>query len=182
MAHWGCGPEVYVMLKGNAMMNKCSVRHNFALVLIVAVITVLAAGLLRLSIQVTQAAGLPPRTAPHQPGSESTWEDCTASIELRVRFSREEEARCWQVLWTVVEWQDTLGAWHEVAGWRGTLDEFVNGEGKKVWWVSRKDLGTGPFRWTVYSDPTGKLLMHSKAFHMPAATGQTVVMDVTIKP
>src|SRR5688572_16967693 len=40
--------------------------------------------------------------------------------------------------WTVVQWADPLGGWHDVEGWRGDLDE---GE-QKVWWVLDKDFNT----------------------------------------
>jgi hypothetical protein len=86
------------------------------------------------------------------------------AIELRVRFGGAWQAARWQELWTVVEWQDAFGDWHEVEGWRGALDEVARGEGRKVWWVSLDDLGKGPFRWTVCRRPAGRPLAHSKPF------------------
>jgi len=47
--------------------------------------------------------------------------------------------------WSVVQWQDSAGNWHDVEGWRGTLDN----RGVRRWWVAAKDFGTGPFRWVV---------------------------------
>jgi hypothetical protein len=47
--------------------------------------------------------------------------------------------------WSVVQWQDINGNWHDVEGWRGTLDS----NGYIRWWVAAKDFGTGPFRWVI---------------------------------
>jgi hypothetical protein len=47
--------------------------------------------------------------------------------------------------WSVVQWQDSAGNWHDAEGWRGTLDS----SGYICWWVAAKDFGTGPFRWVI---------------------------------
>jgi hypothetical protein len=70
--------------------------------------------------------------------------------------------------WTVVQWQDGLGGWHDVEGWRGDLDEGQ----QKVWWVLSKDFNTGPFRWVVYDKRGGRVWSTSKAFTLPGADGQ----------
>ncbi len=152
-------------------------RFAFALVAGILAMLVVAASLL-LPTQSAQA-GLPPRPTP-QAGSGS--DAGGAPIELRVRFGQGEQARRWQELWTVVQWQDTFGNWHDVEGWRGTLDEIVDGEGRQVWWVYRRDLGKGPFRWMVYQSPSGGLLVRSESFHLPGADGQTVEVAVSLKP
>ncbi|MBN1889706.1 MAG: hypothetical protein JW850_17045 [Thermoflexales bacterium] len=85
-------------------------------------------------------------------------------------------------VWTVVQWQDGLGDWHDVEGWRGTLDEVASGEGKKTWWVGRADLGHGLFRWLVYERLDGHLLAHSASFNLPPVPGQTALVDLTLAP
>jgi hypothetical protein len=97
-----------------------------------------------------------------------------AGIELHVQAARPG-------LWTVVQWQDALGGWHDVEGWRGTLDEIGNGVGQKAWWVARPDFDTGPFRWMIYQGPGGRLLAASEAFRLPHYETLTVVVEVSLK-
>ena len=103
------------------------------------------------------------------------------AIELQVRFSP-ARLKHWQEVWAVVQWQDAWGDWHDVEGWRGTLDEIVGAEGRKTWWVYRQDLGKGPFRWLVYDRAGGKLLAASQSFNLPGASGQTVKVQVELEP
>lgn len=118
------------------------------------------------------AYALPPRPTP-APGGPG------ASIELRVQAGYVYLSH-WQDLWTVVQWQDAHGDWHDVEGWRGSLDEIVQGEGQKVWWVYQRDLNKGPFRWVVYEHVGGKRLASSEPFNLPQAPGQTTVTSVTL--
>ena len=161
-------------------MNTYRVNQRWALAFAAGVFALLVAALLIWPARAVRA-DLPPRPTP-QPAPPEAGLAGVAPIELRVRFVREEQARRWQELWTVVEWQDAFGGWHDVEGWRGTLDEIVDGEGRKVWWVYQRDLGTGPFRWTVYRSPAGRLLAHSEPFHLPGAAGQTVTVNVALRP
>lgn len=146
----------------------------------VASLVVLMLAALTSPTQIAQA-GLPPRPTP-QPASSEAALAGMASIELRVHLGQMGQAVRWQELWTVVQWQDASGKWHDVEGWRGALDEMVNGEGRKVWWVYRRDLGTGPFRWVIYQSPSGGLLASSNVFHLPGAEGQAVDVAVKLKP
>jgi hypothetical protein len=93
----------------------------------------------------------------------------------------------WQDLWTVVQWQDNQGAWHDVTGWYANLDrvmvdEFGTVVGEKNWWVAAGDLGTGPFRWLVYDKQEGDLLASSEPFDLPAQPGQRVLIEVLLEP
>lgn len=81
--------------------------------------------------------------------------------------------------WTIVQWQDAFGGWHDVDGWQGAFDEMNDGTGQKVWWVAEKDFETGPFRWVVYQD--GTFLAASESFYLPGEVGQTVTVMVPIK-
>ena len=79
-------------------------------------------------------------------------------------------------LWTVVQWQDALGGWHDVGGWQGTLDA---GD-RKTWWVDEDDYGKGPFRWMVTQG--GELMATSEPFYLPEATGQIIRVSVSLAP
>jgi hypothetical protein len=80
-------------------------------------------------------------------------------------------------LWTLVQWQDARGQWHDVYGWQGTVDGDL-----QVWWVAPRDFGKGPFRWQVYQSYGGPLLATSQSFSLPQRTGATVRIDVGLKP
>jgi len=80
-------------------------------------------------------------------------------------------------LWTLVQWQDARGGWHDVTGWQGTLD----GD-SQMWWVAEADLGKGPFRWRVYRGKGGALLGQSTPFDLPADIGKVVRVEVSIGP
>ena len=61
--------------------------------------------------------------------------------------------------WSMVQWQDSNGHWQQVDGWQGE----VGVDGRVVWWVSRKDFGTGPFRWLVDGSATAPFYLPSEA-------------------
>ncbi len=71
--------------------------------------------------------------------------------------------------WSVVQWQGEDGLWHDVAGWRGTINEGLRG-----WKVLPKDFGTGPFRWLVMDAPDGNVLATSAPFTLPTENGEQV--------
>ena len=76
----------------------------------------------------------------------------------------------------VVQWQDGLGEWHDVDGWRGEMEE------KRVtWFVAPKDFDTGPFRWVVYRFADGKVLATSESFDLPSGNGHVIRVGVSIQ-
>jgi hypothetical protein len=83
-----------------------------------------------------------------------------------------------QAKWTVVQWQDDLGAWHVVDGWQGMPDE----QGHVRWWVSSTEFGLGPFRWVVYDKPSGMPLATSQPFDLPSRARQWANVEVTLQP
>jgi len=108
-------------------------------------------------------------------------------IELRVPLTPPalRDIISWQSLWTVVQWQDAWGEWHDVEGWQGTLDTVAVGEngeivGQKLWWVATADLGKGPFRWLVYESERGKRLSASETFYLPDSKGETAPVEVSL--
>lgn len=67
--------------------------------------------------------------------------------------------------WTIVQWQDKQGMWHDVEGWQGHVRN-----GWIRWRVAPKDWGTGPFRWQVYGKAGGTLLASTTSFTLPRGT------------
>ena len=128
-------------------------------------------------------AALPPRPTPEsRPGHAPEMLMNGAAIDLHVQFAPGWRwARFpWQELYTLVQWQDSQRIWHDVEGWQGTLDDIVDGEGRKVWWVADADQGAGPFRWLVYDRYRGKVLAASAPFHLPEASNQVVIVQVQL--
>jgi hypothetical protein len=80
-------------------------------------------------------------------------------------------------VWTIVQWQDSAGGWHDIDGWQGTLDE---GD-QKMWWLAPYLFGKGPFRWLVYQSTRGeKLLAASESFYLPDAEGEKLWVEVSL--
>jgi len=79
-------------------------------------------------------------------------------------------------LWTIVQWQDSAGGWHDIEGWSGALDEG----GQKVWWVGPAIFGEGPFRWVVYQSQGGQLLATSDPFYLPDSVGKKVRVGMSL--
>lgn len=131
-------------------------------------------------------AGLPPR--PPTPTPEPPPSAVTASVELEATFADDWPWNDvgWQDVWTVVAWQDLEGAWHDVAGWQGTLDEVTVEDGvvagRKTWWVDEGDLGTGPFRWAVRRPGEEDALAISDPFSLPTTPRGKTVVEVTLEP
>ena len=135
-----------------------------------------------------RAAGpdLPPRPPTPQPTVRPPAKPDTgpvgASIELEVQFSDRQTASRWPALWTVVQWQDDLGRWHDVEGWRGRLDRMQGGLGLKTWWLADNLFGRGPFRWLVGQAEGGPPLARSESFYLPVTVGETMGVEVLLGP
>jgi len=82
---------------------------------------------------------LPDRNPP--PPADDGGRDDSGPLGTHIELAAPEHAGAW----SVVQWQDVNGNWHDVEGWRGTLDSH----GYIRWWVAAKDFGTGPFRWVI---------------------------------
>jgi len=101
-------------------------------------------GLLVLGLGLTAAPALangelPDRNPP--PPADDGGRDDAGPLGTHIELAAPEHAGAW----SVVQWQDSAGNWHDVEGWRGTLDS----NGYIRWWVAAKDFGTGPFRWVI---------------------------------
>ena len=77
--------------------------------------------------------------------------------------------------WAVVQWQDGLGEWHDVDGWRSELEEE-----RVIWWVSPDHFGAGPFRWLIYQGSDGAALATSASFDLPNGHGHLVRVEVSL--
>jgi len=79
-------------------------------------------------------------------------------------------------VWTIVQWRDSAGGWHDIDGWQGTLDE---GD-QKMWWLAPDLFGKGPFRWLVYQGERGRLLATSDSFYLPDSAGEKRRVEVSL--
>ncbi len=79
-------------------------------------------------------------------------------------------------VWTIVQWKEADGDWHDVEGWQGTVEL----DGMQTWWVDGAQLGNGPFRWRVYTEKDGEPLAISEDFYLPerARTVSTIAVEV----
>ena len=75
----------------------------------------------------------------------------------------------------VVQWQDGLGGWHNIDGWRGEVEND-----RVLWYVSPDQFGQGPFRWMVYGETD--TLGVSEPFDMPSGANTLVHVSVTASP
>lgn len=80
-------------------------------------------------------------------------------------------------LWTIVQWQDALGEWHNVEGWQGGLNLNL----KVIWWVAPENFGEGPFRWVVYKQRNyDEVVAVSESFELPTHDKETVQVEVVL--
>jgi hypothetical protein len=100
-------------------------------------------------------------TPPPRPGKAG------AGIELSVTGAIDP-------YYAVVQWQDGLGGWHDVDGWRGEAEA-----GRVLWFVSEDLFGAGPFRWVVYDH--GGVFATSASFDLPTLKDQTVRVHVGLQ-
>lgn len=131
--------------------------------------------LLSLSWQV-QAGPLPPRDPPPTFTPAPTVETRRDDNDRQPEGAYIEMEAGATTLWTVVQWQDDLGGWHDVEGWRGSLNQ----RGNKRWWVAPRDFNSGPFRWVIFSSPDGAVLAESPSFYLPKAAGEIIKTDVSL--
>jgi len=143
---------------------------------------------LLLSSLVNPSLALPPRPPTPTPIPVSRPSSLPApsgtQIQLHARFSPEwaDTGIPWQDLWTVVQWQDYQGSWHTVEGWQGELDEVVDGEGWKMWWLDKDLFYLGPFRWLVLYGYGGEPVTQGQPFYMPTRAHEIMTVEVLLQP
>ncbi len=123
------------------------------------------------------AAELPPRPEPESTPPPAGGSSGAGDIILHVEVAA-DETRTPAAFWSVVQWKDAQGGWHDVDGWRGTLERGY----MRRWGVLPKDFGKGPFRWVVYAGPEGELLGVSEDFWLPNYSGQRVNVEISLLP
>lgn len=146
---------------------------------------------LGLSISPGALAELPPRPTP-SPTTPTRTEVKVAGLLLRATYPADWPWTPvhWRTPWTVVQWQDAAGNWHDVKGWQGPPDLIIPDSsgamvGLKAWGVAPTDFGTGPFRWIVYADrDRATRLATSAAFDLPdhANSTRTVTVPLDLPP
>ena len=135
-------------------------RHytNSALMLVLVVV-----GLMAIATP-ANSAGLPPRPKP-QPIIVGAY------IKLIMEMAPAGA-------WTMVQWQNNLGGWHDVEGWQGTLDDTIS----ILWWVAPRDYDTGPFRWPIFdTDELDETLGISDSFDPPESDRELVEVEIRIE-
>ena len=146
-------------------------RKQFRKTFISAVLVALMLVLLLPSLALATPAVLPPRPTPRPVAPAPRKPPTGAYVVLHLLSAPPK-------VWSVVQWQDALGDWHDVEGWQGTLDDGQC----KTWWVAKKDLGTGPFRWAVHLEKSGPLVASSESFFLPDGVGKTTKIEMSIEP
>lgn len=81
-------------------------------------------------------------------------------------------------LWTVVQWQDLEGEWHDTEGWQGKFDA----DGRVLWTVGLEHAGDVAFRWLVYNDSSrSDMLVMSKEFDLPGSDQRLVIVPIAVQ-
>ena len=143
--------------------------------IVLAAVLVCVLAVLGQPLSVQAGPTLPPRDPPATPSpdKDKSGKDkpVGAYIELQTQITSAGA-------WSVVQWQDSAGGWHDVEGWRGPLADGNN----RRWWVAAKDFGKGPFRWAVTQGQGGSLLGVSAPFKLPSGANETLQVAVSLKP
>jgi hypothetical protein len=115
--------------------------------------------------------GTPPVTPQPRHSEDDDDDDTVIGAYIELFVPRDPTS-----LWTVVQWQDSRGNWHNIDGWQGHLETG----GYKRWWVAEKDFNTGPFRWIVTQGTGGTVLGASEPFSLPAGANEVVQVTVSL--
>ncbi len=118
-------------------------------------------------------AALPPRPTPSPTSVTSGADPIQTTAAYGGGYIELNVAAAPSGLWTIVQWLDANGVWHDVEGWRGTAKN-----GSIEWWVNPKDFHKGPFRWITFQSQGGKHLTDSPSFYLPDTSSQTVVVTI----
>jgi hypothetical protein len=101
----------------------------------------------------------------------------TPNPSTRIILSLEKGSHHSSDWWTVIQWQDDIGGWHDVAGWQGTFDA----NRQVVWWLGPEHFGTGPFRWVIYeSADRQQELAITKSFSLPESRFTSLEVKVSL--
>ncbi len=109
-------------------------------------------------------------------------EGALIGLHLGVAPSAAASGVRWQELWTIVQWQDGKGRWHDVKGWQAAPEALSPGEARLEWAVAPDDLGKGPFRWVVLRGRGGDTVAASEPFMLPSEAGAVEQVEVIYSP
>ncbi len=76
--------------------------------------------------------------------------------------------------WTVVQWQDANGGWHDVEGWRSQITDGYVG-----WWVDPANFSSGPFRWLLLDAAQGETVAVSDSFYLPGFVDEVILIEIS---
>lgn len=125
------------------------------------------------------ASDLPPRPTPtpvqeSDPSAGPVGHDGGFAM---LRLDMMDDYNMDQELWTVIQWQDPEGVWHDTNGWQGNFDQYAHVD----WHVASEHFGDAPFRWLVYADESrGEMLRMSEEFTLPEGELRRVVVPITV--
>ena len=118
-----------------------------------------------LSVPPTVMADLPPR--PKEDEASSSDDPTGAYLQIKA-------GPAMAGIWSMIQWQDAHGEWHDLDGWQGSLEP----DGTKTWWVAQKDFGTGPFRWLLLDSAEGEILNISDPFTLPSSFNEMGIVEM----
>lgn len=140
-------------------------------ILVVAATTAMSFAAQGSSVEPAQTP-MPPRPPTATPRAHPTATPVGAAIILQV-----QPASAATGLWSIVQWQGSDGAWHDVEGWRGAPDAA----GHVRWWVAPYNSSRAEFRWVIYPDTQHlAALAFSEVFSLPDEPAETVVRRIVL--
>jgi hypothetical protein len=147
-------------------------KSHFLIIFVLIVVILLSLGTFIIPNGTAAPPLLPtrPEDIPKQEGKDDSEDDQPVGAYIELHAPHAPAGA-----WAVVQWQNELGDWYDVEGWRGTLNEHR----RRRWWVDQKDFGTGPFRWIVQQPSGGPILAVSPSFDLPNAAGQLKQIDLS---
>lgn len=125
----------------------------------------------------------PPNLPPRPPRDEEDnggGGSATIALHLTAADGSQPSNTTLQGLWTVVQWLDGVGNWHDVDGWEGVPAGASSNGAHIAWKVDDSLFGKGPFRWVVEQGSGGAITGASAAFYLPHDPGEIVPVMVTL--
>lgn len=130
--------------------------------------------------EVSASPVLPPRFTP-VPGAPSSNGSDVSYITARINCGEGCEIdSSWQPLYTVVQWQDNDGVWHDVQGWQSQLLVQEEKPAIQTWAVAPSHFGRGPFRWLILDHEMHEVLGVSTNFFLPQMSHTSVSVEINL--